>query len=436
MPRPPEFWDQVKNVFDPSEVLTGNRGEQFYCEREHSPLQRMLKDFERDPTRKNPVRGFLIGHLGSGKSSILLRFLKEQSTQYMILYFDVGQNLDLSQTNQIDILFLLGAAIFKNGQEQGANPDKLLLKELRNSIFRSTIEQHQTVRDEQFDVMELTKTVLCAGAELVGSTYGGKLVETALKPFQKSVGNTETIARRREIEPQIQNIITNVNLIVAEVETKLNRPFLVVVDGLDKLEKEEQVDLIFGQSQALKGPLCNLIYTAPMHLSTFNKIREGCHSYLVPNIKLFDKTSITPNYVEHSKGYQTLTNIVTSRLATIPLLSSEIFEVDILKLMIRKSGGLLRLFIKLISDACTQAEILGIEKINREAAQLAIDEETIHFAGGLDQDQIKELQEVHRTKIKPATETGKELLQQRFIVAYRDGGDLWYDAHPLTWDKL
>jgi predicted GTPase len=95
MPRPPEFWDQVKNVFDPSEVLTGNRGEQFYCEREHNPLQEMIIDF-RNPARKSPVRGFLIGHRGAGKSSLLLKFLKEYAAQYLILYFDAQHNLDLS----------------------------------------------------------------------------------------------------------------------------------------------------------------------------------------------------------------------------------------------------------------------------------------------------------------------------------------------------
>lgn len=437
MPRPPEFWDQVKNVFDPSEVLTGNRGEQFYCEREHNPLQEMIIDF-RNPARKSPVRGFLIGHRGAGKSSLLLKFLKEYATQYLILYLDAQHYLDLSQTNQIDILYLLGIAAFKAGQDYRVNPNKALLKDLERSIFSLTIYQDEEITNQAFDAAEFAKNVLCFGAEVVGPDYGKKLAESVLKPFKISSGITEKIARKRELEPKIQNIITAVNLIIAEVETNLDRRFLIVVDGLDKLSRPEQADLIFLESQALKGPLCNLIYTVPMyvfHSLRFDQLGDGCKSYFVPNIKLFKKNSTHMSYSKHDEGYNTFTEVVRTRLAEISLANSDLFEPDVLDSLIQYSGGVLRTFIAMIQEVCTQAELLGIEKINRVAAQKTIENRAVKFSGPLNRNQIKELQEVHTTKSHSGTPVSQDLLDKRYIVAYRDPG-LWYDAHPLTWDKL
>lgn len=438
MPRPPEFWDQVKNVFDPSEVLTGNRGEQFYCEREHSPLHEMNIDFRYDPARKSPVRGFLIGHRGAGKSSLLLKFLKKYASQYLSLYFDAQQYLDLSQTNQIDILYLLGIEAFKAGQNHGVNLDKTLLKDLEQSILSLTIYQDKEVTNQTFDRAEFAKNVLCFGAELVGSTYGGKLAESVLSPFKISSGVTEKVARKREIEPQIQNIITAVNLIIAEVETKLNRRFLIVVDGLDKLSQPEQANLIFLESQALKGPICNVVYTVPMyvfHSLRFDQLGDDCKSYFLPNIKLFEKNSTHTSYSKHNKGYNTLTEVVRTRLADISLSNPDLFEPDVLDSLIQYSGGILRAFITLIQEACTQAELLEIEKINHTAAQKTIENRAVKFSGPLNRNQIRELQEVHATKSHSGTPIGNDLLDKRYIVAYRDPG-LWYDAHPLTWDKL
>lgn len=439
MPRPPEFWDQVKNVFDPSEVLTGNRGEQFYCEREHNPFEEMKVHFRQNSTRKTPVRGFLIGHRGSGKSSLLLKLLETYATQYLVLYFDIQHNLDLPKTNQIDILYLLGVAAFKTGQNHGAELDPSLLKELQDSIFKLTIHQDEEVTSQAFDVTEFAQNILCFGAEMIGSTFAAKLVEATLKPFKMSSGVTEKVARQREIEPQIQQIITSVNLIIAEIETQLNRSFLIVVDGLDKLPRPEQANLIFLESQALKGPICNLIYTVPIcifHSLGFDLLAEDCQSYFVPNIRLFDRTSTKSNYVSYQNGYDTLTQVVENRLREISLSSSDLFEDDVLGLFIRNSGGILRTFIGLIQDACAQAEILRIEKIDQVAAQKTIENRAVRVSGPLSRDQIEELKEVHTTKTHSGTPIGQDLLDKRYIVAYRDGGDLWYDAHPLTWDKL
>jgi hypothetical protein len=38
MARSKEFWDSFRSVFNPQEILVEERGETFYCEREHSHL--------------------------------------------------------------------------------------------------------------------------------------------------------------------------------------------------------------------------------------------------------------------------------------------------------------------------------------------------------------------------------------------------------------
>ncbi len=285
------------------------------------------------------------------------------------------------------------------------------------------------------NVVELAKGLLCFGARMLGAQLGEKLAEALLKPFTFSSGVSEEVARKREIEPQMQDIINNVNLIIGDVQTKANRPVLVVVDGLDKLQRLEQAKLMFLESRALRAPICRVIYTVPMLIFNsllFGQAEEECKSYLLPNVKLYEKTSDTQRY---ETGYETMREIVIKRLKSLNLSHDDIFEVDVLDLLIQKSGGVVRWLIGLIHDACNYAELMELEMVNRVAAQRAIDDRVAQLAGRLSTVAIKELRNVRNEKRPSGSKESDELLHGLLITAYRDPRT-WFDAHPLIWDEL
>src|SRR5579864_7222429 len=98
MARDPQFWTALQNAFNPNEVLAGQRSEELYCEREHSPFERMGSDLHHDLLPVRPA--FFAGHRGSGKSSLLLRLLEYFKDDYFRIYFDIAYNLDSAKANQ------------------------------------------------------------------------------------------------------------------------------------------------------------------------------------------------------------------------------------------------------------------------------------------------------------------------------------------------
>jgi hypothetical protein len=434
MARAQASWDQLHQAFQPAEVLVGQRSRDLYCEREHSPYERMLRDFRPGLRPVRPPIAFFAGHRGCGKSSLLWRLLNEFQRDYFVVYFDVGQNLDSNKANQIDLLYLLGATIFQVAVQEGIEPEEDLLRGLADSISTLTTTRKETGRDESLDVVQLASGLLCFGASLLGGDMAKRLTEAVLTPFALTAGVSDEKVREREIEPQVQKIVTSVNLIIADVQTKAKRDVLVVVDGLDKLRRLDQAKLIFLESGALTEPVCRIIYTVPMLVFTdlaFGQAEEDCRSYLLPNVKVYEKKSGR----KYSPGYEILQDVAAKRLRTVGLLIEDVLEREALDLLIKMSGGVMRWFIGLIQDACSYAGSLGLDKVTREAAQRAVADRSATLAFRLNAMWIEELRKVRRSKLPTGGDLTVELLQSLMIVAYFNGGP-WFDAHPLIWEAL
>ncbi len=434
MARPAVFWDQFRGVFNPEEVLVGQRSHDFYQEREHSPFEDVRLDLRITAQPIRPPIVFFTGHRGSGKSSMLLRLLDHVAQDYFVVYFDIAHNLDSRKANQIDLLYLLGATIYQVAEHEGVHPDPRNLQELAESVYTVT---HQTKDHEHgaLNIAELVKGLVCFGASMLGAGLGEKLAAAVLKPVTFSSGVSEETARKREIEPQVQNIIDNVNLIIADVETRYGKPVLVVVDGLDKLQRLEQARLIFLESSVLTGPICRVIYTVPMLIATslaFGQVEEESQSYVLPNIKLYEKNKDAQRY---EPGYAMMREVVRRRLRALTLALDDIFEPDVLDLLILKSGGIMRWLIGLVADASKAAEHAGLDQLNRTAAQQAIANRAARLASRLTRETVDELRQVRAEKLPANTQASSELLHGLLIVAYRNR-TTWYDAHPLIWEDL
>jgi hypothetical protein len=434
MPRPAEFWDQLRGVFDPSEVLVGERAEQFYTEREHSPFEEMCVGFRPTARPTRPPMAFFVGHRGSGKSSMLFRLLDHFKNDYFVAYFDIEHNLDRQRANQIDLLYLLGATVFEVARQEGIRPDPKQLQALAEAVYTVTYEEKQKAKDESLNAVELAKGLICFGASMLGSKVGEKLAEAVLKPFTLSSGVSEEVARRREIEPRVQEIINRVNLIVADVQRRAKKPPLVIVDGLDKLERLDQARLVFLESRALRGPVCRIIYTVPMLIFNslaFGQAEEDSKTYLLPNVRLTEKRTEQP----HRAGHDTLREVVAKRLKPLGLADTDVFEPGVLELLIAKSGGVMRWLVGLVQDSCTKAELKEGERVDLAAAGEAIDDRAALLSARLGAKMIDELKQVRQSKRPSGSPESSELLHGLLIVAYRGPGT-WFDAHPLIWDEL
>jgi hypothetical protein len=440
MAKSTERWNQVYEAFQPkNDPLLGQRSHDLYCEREHSPFEQMCADFRPGLDLVRPPIAYLTGHRGSGKSTLLLRFLERLRHDYFVVYFDVEHNLDTSQANQIDLLYLLGATIFQVAVEEKKKPDPELLEELAKSIFALTETQTTLGKDESFDVVKLASNLICLGSGAFGGSLAEKAAEKLTKglsdSFKLSSGVSEKRIAEHKSQPQIQKIITCVNLILADVKTKAGQDVLVVVDGLDKLRQPGQAKGLFLETNALRGPRCRIVYTVPMSIYqdlTFGEAEEDCPSYLLPNVKLYEKDDPKKKY---RRGYATMREIVDKRVHSIGLESRDLFTPGTLNRIIEKSGGVLRWLIELIKDSSNLAYVRDLDKINRQLANEAITTHTRKLSGRLNTELRDELRKVRESKQLTGSDKTGELLQSRLIVPFFNG-DVWYDAHPLVWEVL
>jgi hypothetical protein len=434
MARDAQFWITLQNTFNPAEKLEGPRGNAFYCEREYSPFRRMCTHLDPGIRRIRPM--FFAGHRGSGKSSLLLRLLDYFRDDYFTIYLVIENHLDNAKANQIDILSLLGAMVHAKAKDKGLEPDPEPVEALIKSVYTITYTEHSK-KDKNLDAGELTKNLVSAGAHMIGGEPAAKVVDSMSKSiFKLSSGLTEDVARTRETAPEMDDVILYVNTIIADVQGRAEKPVLIVVDGLDKLQRTTQAQLIFQESRALLAPACRIIYTVPMLIfadPAFTQSEEDCRSYMLPNIRLYLRTDDT---IRYEQGYIKLHEVVEKRLDVLQLTVNEVFDPDVLDLLILKSGGILRHLIARIEDACGEALMSKSEKIDLTIAQAVIDIEAKKLGGlRLETEKVKELRTVRQDRRLSGSELCRQLLHQLYIVSYEDPG-LWFDAHPLIWDEL
>ena len=435
MARTEEFWNNVYGVFDPSEVLAGERGEHLYCKQDHSPFDGLQQLFRASFKSARPPVAYFAGHRGSGKSSFLLRLLEARKNDCFVVYFDIEHNLESSKATRIDLLYLLGVAIHQAGVSEGLKVDPENLIALAESIETLSTKETGTPRNESINWAEMAKGVLVFTAGMLGSKPGEKLAEALLKPFSITTGISSEIARKREVEPQIQQIINRINLIIGDVETKAGKPLFVIIDGLDKIQRLEQAKEIFLQSRALRGPLCRLLYTVPMLIFTlpeFTGLTDDCETKLLPNVKLIERLDTT---LKDEKGYVVMREVVSKRLGQVELTIDELFEKETVDKLIHISGGVMRYLVRYTLSALRKAELKGLDKVNLSTVQQVIDDETSRMTATLTAERRLELVKLIETKLPSEAPLVHELLHSLFILAYRNG-ETWYYPHPLLWNSL
>ncbi|MBI4641766.1 MAG: ATP-binding protein [Candidatus Tectomicrobia bacterium] len=430
MARSPDSWLQVRQQFNPQEVLAGKRGQAFYTDRADSPERDVLITF--NPKETSPPKALLAGHRGCGKTSLLVRLLEHFKDDYFLVYFDIEHNVDKERFTQVDLLYLIGGAIYNIAEQEQFNPNRNLFADLASAVYTLVYQKKQKVKDETLNAIEFVKGVLCFGAKMLGSNLGEALANAALKPFTFTAGVSEEIAHKREVQPQVQKVVNCVNRIIGDVESKAGKPLLLVVDGLDKIVQEKLVDLLFLESRALQGPVCCALYTVPMSLyQSFPRLRQDFrYFFFLPNVKLWQRND---DSTRDPQGYETMHQVVAHRLNMIS--APDLIAPDVLNILIHSSGGVVRWLITLFHDACIEAQKISADVITEQAARGAISRNARGFQIGQDTERLKELLHVRAQKNPSGSILSRRLLQDQFILAYSNDS-AWFDAHPLLWSAL
>jgi len=430
---PTQQWTEVYNAFNPFEPVPLDKMDAWFVERPQSPLPALLVRF--DP-RKVPQRTLLVGDASSGKTTELTKLAAELGTryEYFVVRINLEQNLDIEKANPVEVIFLMGAAIYKVAQaELDRGPDEALFHALVDGL--NTLVQTHTENEEfRLDVGDLLANLICFGATMIAGPVGGAAAQVAtqvIRPFRFVSGTDTQVVRRLEVQPKIKEMIGHLNNLIADVQAKAERPLVLIVDGLDKV-RFDVAALNFAENKFLAEPDCRVLYTAPMvvHYSPrFAAVRGYFSVFDFPNIKLHERDD---REQRDRQGYATMRQVVYRRLNSLGLEPEGVITRSALDLLIQKSGGLMRDLIRLVQDSAVKAEIAGQERIDKPIAEEAVADLRRLYTAQLNPRYRKELEQVQQLHEPTGTPECDELLYGNFVLSYVNH-DVWFDVHSILW---
>lgn len=422
-------WIKIQNAFYPYEPIPilPDKLDAWYVERPGSPCREFLELLN---PQLFPGRYVLVGHRSSGKTTELIKLATElrKNYDYFVVYLPLEYNLDISRVNPAEVLFLMGAAIYKVASDElEEKPEKKLLEELENSL--TTLVQERTqYKKFSINLAELLEGMVCFGASLLHLS-----APLALRPFTFVSGTDPKLIRKREVQPQLKEIADCVNKIVKEVENKGKKFLVLLVDGLDKVEDEELIELNFLENPHLATIGCRVIYVGPMILYygvPFAGVRTRFHVIELPNIMIHDRNRNPANY-------RTMQEMVNRRLNSLGYTTEEVIYPEALRLLIRNSGGIVRDLMFLVKQAAFNAKIAGENRIDEKIAEQAIAGYRRKFEAALTPKYYAVLKEVAKRQGRTDDPLCDELIMGNFVLSYIDEkGAIWFDVHPILWQNV
>jgi hypothetical protein len=442
-------WARLYNIFDPwSPLAPGIQIDKLFVKRHHSPLAQLRMALSPD---KLPTRVLLPSQPANGKSTELVRLTRDLGEDgFLVVRLDLQQNMDAAQANPVEVLFLMGLAVYKAASDiYGDSPDRRpdqkpvqALVESLNTIIKQQ-SQTRTPLDWKQEIDKMVAFTATGLAGMVAGPAGAALTASALQEVGRVAqrisifGASTEILRKNETEPSIWAMAEALNQIIRDVEAKSDKRLVILVDGLDRIEKPDRIRLMFAdQRQFLGSPTCRVVYTAPSPVAyalDFEETRKRFDLIEFPNVKLFERRSKGGRQTRDEHGYVTMRAIANARFDFLGLDRAQIVSDSLLDQLVYYSGGLLRDFIVLIRKAVIKAQIAESDHITSAIAQDAINELRRERSRPLTPREWKVLDEVARTNQRVSSELCDRLLYASVILNYINEGD-WYDVHTVLWD--
>ncbi len=442
----PQQWAAFSNAFLPFDPVPPNKLDQWFVERPGGAFKSLARRLSPD---RSPQRYILVGQPASGKSSELIKLAAELRTQHnaLVVLFDMTDHIDVERANPVEVLFLMGAAIFKAAAQElppNAQPAPALLQKLKVGL-ETLVHERTENKEYGIDLAKLlgglaviTGTALGgpvgAAAAATASTIMGTIAEKFI-PFRFTSGTDIQVVRRLEVEPQVEQLVDVLNEIIGDVESRTDRPLILLVDGLDKLRDADVISLNFLEKKFLNGPRCRVLYAGPLDLYYSPKLGAVRNSFQVlpfSHIKLHDRDNAQKM---EKGGYDFMRAVVVERLKSLGFTPDTVITENVLDTLITGSGGVVRDLIRLVQSATLHADVAGEHHITPRAAYKALNELRRQLLAQMDPDYhavLRTVRETHdRVGGEQAGERCDQLLRNGVVLSYINdlNDDIWYDGH-------
>ena len=374
------------------------------------------------------------GHRGSGKSTLLGQFCQNTQNRYFVVFFSISDVIEMSDVNHVTILYAMAVKLMEAAAER-----HIRIGSETKKFLSQWFSKHTRTEGSSVDSSIELETSGEAGVNAWLVKYLAKL---------KANLKTNSVIREEitiEYSKGIPDLVDRINDIASAIQAGCGQEIMVVIDDLDKLDLEI-VDRVYRNNiSALFQPQFRIIYTIPMAATRDLSLRgiiENATNNKIQSMwatKLFPRgEDRVPNASPVAEAVKLFEEILYKRIP------KELIEPEATQMMIVKSGGALREFIRLASQCCG----LCLKQLRRtpdkqdliitsEILKNAIKEYRIDLTEPLGKNRYQILVEVYENYLPEdgMNQDFLDLLHTLYILEYRND-DLWFGVHPVVQEIL
>jgi GTPase SAR1 family protein len=374
------------------------------------------------------------GHRGSGKSTLLGQFCRQMQDRYFVVFFSISDLIEMSDVNHVNILFAMAVKLMETAEERQV---EIGIK--TKKAFYQWFSKHTRIEGSSLESTLELETTGEAGANAWFVKFFAKLKATLKANSVIREEITTEFARR------ISDLVDRINDIAAAIQATSGQEVMVVIDDLDKLDLEI-VDRVYRNNiSALFQPQFRIIYTIPMAATRDISLRGIIQNATNNPIQSMWATKLFPRGGGRSPGnIPVAASVEVFEKVLYKRIPTQLIEPEAARMMIVKSGGALREFIRLASQCCA----LCLKQIRRtpddqdviitvKILEKAVADYRINLTEPLGQNRYEILAHVYQNYLPDdgMNQDFLDLLHTLYILEYRND-DLWFGVHPVVQEIL
>jgi len=349
---------------------------------------------------KEPSKNLLTGIKGCGKTTELLRLLRELDEKYFGVYISMRSDAEVRKVSAPDILLSGLLHLYISACERNVTLSVELVKGLATWLQETLVALKISFEERHHEQKGLEERV------------------------KKAMGILKAQRPRDSIQGAIEEGKTELTVctgqLIAEIEATTGKKVLLAFDDLDKLPLDRAKTIFVENGDLLASPNCKVVYTAPYSLIHTHDFREVT--------RLFKKyVNQGPAWVhgkDAKEGIEEMKDIVAKRM------SLDLLDPEALDGLITKTGGVAADLLRCISESCIRAKTDSKDKIDSKTVDAVLDDIRKDSSRTLGASDCTVLSTVHKNKMADNNEAFLRLLDDGYILEYV-GEEGSYYVHPL-----
>jgi hypothetical protein len=434
-----DWWREVYRRFDPWRPAEAA----WRVERPRSPAARIAAEIG---TGVGPLRYVLLGTPGSGKSTELKALAERAREDHLVVAHDVGTHFHetlrddaaLQRVRPWEVLFLLGLAVFRAGEEAfDVRFPEALCDRFEKAAARVLLPGGGGAPAPTLSIVKLAKSVAVLAGGAIGGPSAAKAIESLTAAGDAAEWTVPLGKADRTLTDQdapVQELLDAVNGLVQHLQ-KEKGPLLLVTDGLDRVDEFETNRWLFQKSRVLGRLEASTVYAAhlSLHLRGLVATLHGFHRSQLANIQVLDP------HVQSRPGSEIgfLVEVWNRRVDVTGFGAEPPIAPAELERLARYSGGLLRDFAHLVQGVAMDVLTTGTERADAATIDRAIHERRLVREEPWSARHDRVLRAVLKQRTLPdlsAEADGPEFLDQlvdSFQLLPYPNESLWWYPHPL-----